>query len=66
MRGMMKRLLIAAVAYAGLGVLAYKTLPDERVRLMTFAILALFAVRTFLHRRELMSREGKDEGTNPP
>jgi hypothetical protein len=57
----MKRLLIAAVAYAGLGVLAYKTLPDERIRLMTFAILALFAVRTFLHRRELMQDERKDD-----
>ena len=60
----MKRLLIAAVAYAGLGVLAYKTLPDERIRLMTFAILALFAVRTFLHRRELMQDERKDDGAD--
>ena len=58
----MKRLLIAAAAYAVLGVLAYKTLPDERVRLMTFAILALFAVRTFLHRRELMQSERKHDG----
>ena len=56
----MNRLLFAFAAYAALGALAYKTLPDERIRLMTFAILALFAVRTWLHRGEVMHRDGTD------
>jgi hypothetical protein len=57
------RLWAAFAAYAALGALAYKTLPDERVRLMTFAILALFAVKTWLHRRDVIDRGvPKDDG----
>ena len=56
----MNRLLFAFAAYAALGALAYKTLPDERIRLMTFVILALFAVRTWLHRGEVIQRDGTD------
>ena len=48
----MNRLFAAFAAYAILGVLAYTTLSDERIRLMTFAILGLFAVKTWLHRKE--------------
>jgi hypothetical protein len=57
-----KRLLVAFAAFAALGVLAYKTLPDERIRLVTFAILALFAVKTWLHRQDVMDRGETDEG----
>ena len=57
-----KRLVSAFAAFAVLGVLAYKTLPDERIRLMTFAILALFAARTWLRRREIVDPDGKDDG----
>jgi hypothetical protein len=56
------RLLFAFAAYAALGVLAYKTLPDERIRLVTFAILGLFAVRTWLRRRDLTHRSNSDDG----
>ena len=35
--------------YAVLGLLAWQTLPDEKIRLVTLAILGLFAVKTFLH-----------------
>ena len=58
----MKRLMVAFAAFAALGVLAYKTLPDERIRLVTFAILALFAVKTWLHRQDVMDRGETDEG----
>ena len=58
----MKRLTVAFVAFAALGVLAYRTLPDERIRLVTFAILALFAVKTWLHRQDVMDRGETDEG----
>jgi hypothetical protein len=57
------RLLSAFFAYAALGALAYKTLPDERIRLVTFAILALFAVKTWLHRHDVMDREGRNNGS---
>jgi hypothetical protein len=57
-----KRLVVAFAAFAALGVLAYKTLPDERIRLVTFAILALFAVKTWLHRQDVMDRGETDEG----
>ena len=57
----MKRLVVAFAAFAVLGALAYKTLPDERIRLVTFAILALFAVKTWLHRQDVMDRGKTDE-----
>ena len=57
----MKRLVVAFAAFAALGVLAYKTLPDERIRLVTFAILALFAVKTWLHRQDVIDRGETDE-----
>jgi len=55
------RLAVAFAIYAVLGVLAYTTLPDERIRLMTFAILGLFAVKTWLHRREFLHRDRPDD-----
>jgi uncharacterized membrane protein YfcA len=59
------RLVVAFAAYAVLGVLAYTTLPDERIRLMTFAILGLFAVKTWLRRKEYARpRDGQDSDRN--
>ena len=49
----MKRLVVAFVAFAVLAALAWSTLPDERIRAVTLAILGLFAVKTWLHRKEL-------------
>ena len=48
----MNRLLIAFAAFAVLGLLTYMTISDERVRMVTFAILGLFAVKTWLHRHD--------------
>ena len=58
----MNRLVVAFAIYAILGVLAYTTLPDERIRLMTFALIGLFAVKTWLHRGELLHRDKNDDG----
>jgi hypothetical protein len=58
----MNRLLLAFAAFAGLGFLAYETLPDPRIRLMTFAILGLFAVKTWLHRGELLQGRRQNDG----
>ena len=50
----MKRLAIALAVYAVLGVLAWSTLPNQKIRLVTFAILALFAVRSIVRRNDVM------------
>jgi len=49
-----KRLAIALAVYAVLGVLAWSTLPDQKIRLVTFAILALFAVKSIVRRNDVM------------
>ena len=56
---MNKRLLLAFVAYAAVAVLAFKTLDDPRVRGVTLAILALFAVKTWVRRKDIMHRDGE-------
>ena len=45
---------IALAVYAVLGVLAWSTLPDQKIRLVTFAILALFAVKSIVRRNDVM------------
>ena len=48
----MNRLAMAFAAFVILGLLTYTTISDERIRMVTFAILALFAVKTWLHRND--------------
>ena len=50
----LNRLSIALGVYVLLGVLVWTTLSDEKVRMVTFAILGLFAVKTLLHRKDAM------------
>jgi hypothetical protein len=49
-----KRLLIALAAYVALAALAFATLPDQRVRGVTLVILAMFAVKTWVRRKDVM------------
>ena len=49
-----KRLVIALAAYVALAALAFATLPDQRVRGVTLAVLAMFAVKTWVRRKEMM------------
>ena len=58
---LLNRLSIAFGVYILLGVLAWTTLTDEKIRLVTFAILGLFAVKTLLHRKDVMGSD--DEGS---
>ena len=37
--------------FVALGLLAWFTLPDDKVRGLTLALLAMFAVKTWLHHR---------------
>jgi hypothetical protein len=48
------RLLLAFAAFAALGVLSWTTLSDPRIRLTALAILAMFAVRTWVRRKDVM------------
>jgi hypothetical protein len=54
-------------AYVVLGVLSWTTISDQKIRLVTLAILAMFAVKTLLHRKDAMhsaeeSGESKSSG----
>ena len=53
------RLAIALSVYFVLGVLVWSTISDGKIRMVTFAILGLFAVKTLLHRKDVM--HGRDE-----
>jgi uncharacterized membrane protein YfcA len=54
------RLALALIAYAVLGALTWKTISDEKIRLATLLVLALFAVKTVLRRKDVM--HGEDDG----
>ena len=49
-----KRLVLALFTYAAIAVLAIKTLDDPRLRAATLAILAMFAVKTWIRRKDVM------------
>jgi hypothetical protein len=53
------RLSIALSVYLLLGVLAWATLGDGRIRVVTFAILGLFVLKTLLHRKHGMHEDEK-------
>jgi hypothetical protein len=55
-----KRLLLALLAYAVLGVLAWTTLTDEKLRGATLLILGLFAVKSILRRNDVMHPDEDD------
>ena len=55
----MNRLLGALVAYAVLAILSWTTIGDQKIRLVTLAILAMFAVKTLLHRKDAMHADGE-------
>jgi hypothetical protein len=50
----MSRLAMALVAYLVLGALAFATLSDPRIRLLTLLILALFAFKTWVRRKDVL------------
>ena len=56
---MTKRLVLALLAYAAIAVLAIRTLDDPRVRRVTLAILAMFAVKTWVRRKDVMHPDGE-------
>jgi hypothetical protein len=57
----MNRLIAALVAYAVLGVLTWLTITDSRVRGITLAILAMFAVKSWVRRKEVLHPPSESE-----
>jgi hypothetical protein len=57
-----KRLSLALAAYVALAALAFATLPDQKVRGVTLAVLAMFAVKTWVRRKDVM--HPGEEGSN--
>jgi hypothetical protein len=56
------RFLLALVAYVALAVLTWNTITDEKLRLATLAVLALFAVKTVLRRKDVMHPDKGADG----
>jgi hypothetical protein len=56
-----KRLVIALMAYVALAVLTWITIQDERIRAITFALLGMFALKTWLRRKEVLHPDGESE-----
>jgi hypothetical protein len=55
------RLALALAAYVVLAVLSWVTIGDLRIRLATLVVLALFAVKTLLRRKEVMHPDGESD-----
>ncbi len=60
----MNRLSIALIAYVILGALSWTTISDQKIRVVTLAILAMFALRTVMRRKETMHPDDS-EGSKP-
>jgi uncharacterized membrane protein YfcA len=54
----MSRLAMAMIAYLVLGALAFATLSDHRIKLLTLLILAMFAFKSWVRRKDVMHSDG--------
>jgi len=57
----MSRLAMSLIAYLVLGVLAFATLSDPRIRLLTLLILAMFAFKSWVRRKDVLHPDGERE-----
>ena len=62
----MNRLAGALIAYVVLGVLTWMTIPDSRIRGFTFAILAMFAVKSVLRRKDVLHPDSEKDAEQGP
>ncbi len=60
---MTKRLALALLAYAAIAALAIKTLDNPRIRAVTLLILAMFAVKTWVRRKDVLHAGNDDVET---
>ena len=52
---------MALIAYLVLGALAFATLSDQRLRSATLLILALFAFKSWVRRKDVLHPDGESE-----
>jgi len=52
---------MALIAYAVLGALAFATLSDFRIRTATLLILGLFAVKSWVRRKDVLHPDGDND-----
>ena len=57
----MSRLAMALIAYAMLGVLAFATLSDFRIRTLTLLILGLFAFKSWMRRKDVLHPDSESD-----
>jgi len=57
-RRLVKRLMIALAAFVALGILTWNTISDQRIRLGTLAVLAMFALKTWVRRKDVLHPDG--------
>jgi hypothetical protein len=55
----LNRLYIALAVFVALGILAWTTISDQRIRLVTLAVLGMFALKTWV-RRQHAARSNQD------
>ena len=55
------RFWLAMVAYVAIAVLAWRTLDDEKLRMATLVVLALFAVKTVVRRKDVIHAGGDEK-----
>jgi hypothetical protein len=56
------RFFVAMAIYAALAVFELLVIQDTKLRLVALAILAMFAVKTMLHRRNTMNTDRSADG----
>jgi hypothetical protein len=49
------------IAYAVLGVLTWLTISDSKIRGLTLAILAMFAVKSWVRRKDVLHPDGEND-----
>jgi len=54
-----KRLVLALAAYVALAALVLATISDPKIRAATLVILAMFAVKTWIRRGDVMHPDGE-------
>ena len=57
----MNRLTGALIAYAVLGVLTWLTISDSKIRGLTLAILAMFAVKSWVRRKDVLHPDSEND-----
>jgi len=55
------RLTGALIAYVVIGILTWLTISDSRIRGVTLAVLAMFAVKSWVRRKDVMHPGGESD-----